>query len=153
MVYEQKEIKVCFFNIKTPSEDSILAPIILKKLSGLLSRYNITYNSVIETFHTEVLKKMKKEFPGFNYSLDEESNFGLVLKPWRFSGVKAAIHHGNKFAIAFRPRKITIANWTTYRRIISYDVKLRYRYNKKNPDSKISYLIGGQSTRKKSSIA
>lgn len=140
---DKEKLKYVFFDIKTPPEEGDLAPVILKNLSGLISKYSIKYKPVIETFHSEVLRKMKKEFPDFYYSLDEEPNFGPILSPWKFSGVRAAITHENEFAIAFRPRKVTIANWTTYRRIIRYDVKLRYRYNRKNPHLPIDYLIGG----------
>ncbi len=145
----KKELKYVFFDIKTPPEEAPLAVIILKSLCSLLNKYDICFKPVIETFHPEVLKTMKENFPDFHYSLDEEPNFGLILKPWKYSGVKTAIKHSNQFAIAFRPRKVTIANWTTYRRIIRFDVKLRYKHNQKNSDSKIFYLIGGTVNKEK----
>ncbi len=144
----ETKLKYVFFNIKTPPEESGLALVFLNELSDLLSKYSIKYNSVIETFHPEVLKVMKKEFPGFNYCLDKEPDFGLILNPSKFSGIHTAIDNNNRYAIDFRPRKATIANWTTYRRIIRNDVKLRYKHNKNNPNSKIIYLIGGTVNRK-----
>ena len=145
---DKKQLKYVFFNIKTPPEESGLALIFMQRLSDLLVKYKIVYGSVIETFHPKVLNVMKKDFPDFNYSLDEEPDFGFILNPIEFSSLKVAISHHNRFAVAFRPRKVTIANWTTYRRIIRYDVKLRYRYNKENPGSKIIYLIGGTVNKK-----
>jgi glycerophosphoryl diester phosphodiesterase len=145
---DKKKLKYVFFNIKTPPEESGLALVFLQRLSDLLLKYNIKYGSVIETFDLEVLIVMKKKFPGFNYSLDEEPDFGLILNPEKFSSLKVAIKNKNKFAVAFRPRKVTIANWTTYRRIIRYDARLRYKHNKNNPDSKIIYLIGGTVNKK-----
>jgi hypothetical protein len=132
---DKKQLKYVFFNIKTPPEESLLTSVFMQKLSDLLLKYKITYGSVIETFHEEVLNVMKKDFPGFNFSLDEEPDFGLILNPAKFSSIKAAINHNNNFAVAFRPRKVTIANWTTYRRIVRYDVKSRYKYNKENQNS------------------
>jgi len=145
---DKKKLKYVFFNIKTPPEESSLALVFLQRLSDLLLKYNIKYGAVIETFDPEVLIVMKKNFPEFNYSLDEEPDFGLILNPEKFSSLKVAIKNKNKFAVAFRPRKVTIANWTTYRRIIRFDVKLRYKHNKGNPDSKIIYLIGGTVNKK-----
>ncbi|MGB8319876.1 MAG: glycerophosphodiester phosphodiesterase family protein [Ignavibacteriaceae bacterium] len=145
---DKKQLKFVFFNIKTPPEESGLALIFMQQLSDLLAKYEITYNSVIETFHPEVLNIMKKDFPEFNYSLDEEPDFGFILNPEKFSSIKVARKYNNKYAVAFRPRKVTIANWTTYRRIVRFDVKLRYKYNKENPDSKIVYLIGGTVNKK-----
>ncbi len=144
----KKKLKYVFFNIKTPPEEAGLSLVFLSSLKELILKYSISYGSIIETFHPEVLKVMKKDFPDFNYSLDEEPDFGLILNPSKFSGVRTAIDYHNKFAVAFRPRKVTIANWTTYRRIIRYDVKLRYRHNKNNPGSKIVYLIGGTVNKK-----
>lgn len=145
---DKKRLRYVFFNIKTPPEESGLALIFMQRLSELLLKYGVKYGSVIETFHPEVLNVMKKNFPGFHYSLDEEPNFGLILNPSKFSAIKPAINNNNKFAVAFRPRKVTVANWTTYRRIIRYDVKLRFKYNKENPDSRIIYLIGGTVNKK-----
>ena len=138
----KNNLRVIFFDIKTPPEESNLAPIILKNLCELLNKYNVKFEPVIETFHPEILVRMKKEFPDFIYSLDEEPNFGFILDPRKYSSIKVAIKHKNQYAVAFRPRKVTIANWTTYRRIIRYDVKLRYRYNKKNSNLPIIKLIG-----------
>ena len=146
---DKKRLRYVFFNIKTPPEESGLALICLQKLSDLLLKYRISYGSVIESFHPEVLNVMKKNFPGFEYSLDKEPDFGLILNPSKFSAIKSAVNHNNKFAVAFRPRKITVANWTTYRRIIRYDVKLRFKYNKVNPESRILYLIGGTVNKKR----
>jgi len=136
------KLKYVFFDIKTPPEEAELAPIILKEICNLSSKFKITFSPVIETFYHEVLLKMKTEFPDFSYSLDEEPDFGFILDPRKFSSVKSAAKNKNEFAIAFRPRKVTIANWTTYRRIIRYDVKLRYKYNRQNPNSQIVGLIG-----------
>lgn len=148
----QKKLKAVFFDIKTPPDESDLGPVILEQLNDLFIKYNPEFEPVIETFHPEVLIKMKNKFPDFCYSLDEEPDFGLILDPRKHSSVKSAIKYKNHFAIAFRPRKVTIANWTTYRRIVRYDVKLRYKHNLKNPETRITRLIGGTVNKKKELI-
>jgi glycerophosphoryl diester phosphodiesterase len=139
---EKDKLKYVFFDIKTPPEEAELALLILKEICSLSSKYRSRFTPIIETFYPEVLEKMKKEFPDFNYGLDEEPDFGFILDPRKFSGVQAAADHHNQYAISFRPRKVTIANWTTYRRIVRYDVKYRYKYNLENPGSPIIKLIG-----------
>ncbi len=66
----------------------------------------------------------------------------LYLIRYYYSSVIEAIKNKNKAALSLRPRKLTFANWTTYRRIIRYDLKLMKKFNKKNPQRPVEMLFG-----------
>lgn len=80
---------------------------------------------------------MKKAAPELDYSYDVEPYAGLVLAPQMFSAVQYAINFENRSAIPLKAREITIANGTTLRRIIKYDLDLLKEYNKVYPDISI----------------
>jgi hypothetical protein len=103
--------------------------------------YKPKFKIVVETTYVEVLKKLKEEKLNCSISLDVEPPVGFIFLPRLYSAVNAAIKFQNSFAVALKPTKITIGNWITHRRIINYDVGQRFRFNKKNPQRKIEYLM------------
>ena len=120
----RENLKFLCLDIKTPDDEEPLAIKILKQVKCFIDDFNPSFTIIIETASRKIHDVMKKEYPDFNYSLDIEPPAGLVLDPVSCSAIKAAHELGNTYAIAMRPRKITIANFTTYRRIIKHDVKL-----------------------------
>jgi hypothetical protein len=122
---------------------------ILDILKKLIDEFNPHFNFIIETMEKEVLKAAKKKFPQFSYSLDIEPPLGFVFEPEDYSAVEAAIKNKNDYALAFRPRKITFANYTTFRRIVRYDVRLRAKHNNNNPEVPIIKLLGGTVNKRK----
>lgn len=139
---DKKELKLVFVDIKTPAEDAHTAPSILKILKDLIEKYKPQYEIVVETFELSVFREMKKHYPKFKYSLDVEPPAGFILDPREYSAVKTAMENNIEYAVAFRPHKITIANWTTFRRIIRHDVKLRYKHNGNGGKVSVDRLIG-----------
>jgi glycerophosphoryl diester phosphodiesterase len=123
-----------FFDIKVPASEPGCAIEILDLLKVLQHKYNPRFQVIIETFYVECFNEMKKAHPDFTYSLDVEPAPGFIFEPEEYSAVDAALKNGNDIAIAFRPRKITFANWTTFRRIIQIDrnkiKELRKKENK-----------------------
>ncbi len=87
-------------------------------------------------------QSQKSNYPDFTYSLDVEIPPGFIFSPKKHSTIKVATKNNNKVALILKPRQITIANWITFRRLIKYDVRKRKSFNKKNPESKIDFLIG-----------
>ncbi|RPI75911.1 MAG: hypothetical protein EHM47_01280 [Ignavibacteriales bacterium] len=146
---DRKKLKNVCFDIKAPDDDIESALLILSNLKKLIEQFNPHYNFIIETTYEQVLIEAKKKFPGFSYCLDIEPPLGFIFEPQDYSSVKAAIKFKNDYALAFRPRKITFANYTTFRRIIRYDVQLRDEHNKKNPDLNIAKLLGGTVNKRK----
>ena len=140
---DKKQLRNVCFDLKAPEGDKELAVSILDKLEKLINEFKPHYNFIIETTEEGVLKAVKKKFPQFSYCLDIEPPLGFILEPKDYSSVKAAIEHKNNFALAFRPRKITIANYTTFRRIVRYDVRLRSGHNKNHSEFRIEKLLAG----------
>ncbi len=137
----QENLHYVFFDIKCPASDCDLSVNIMERIQELMEEYKPRFRAVMETAIVSVYEKMKSNMNGFDCSLDIEAPAGIILDPTEYSSVSTAIINGNRFAIAMRPRKITIANWTTYRRIIRHDIKLRKNYNLNNPNKKIYSLI------------
>ena len=138
---EQNKIKLIFFDIKTPGEEANLSLNIMNCLNELVKQFKPEFQIVIETIEPEVLKVLKEKFPQYDYTLDIDPNPGFIFNPEDYSAVKAAINYDNNYAIAFRPQKVTIANWTTYRRIVQFDLGLKEEHNTSYPENKIA-LVG-----------
>lgn len=145
----KENLKFVCLDIKTPDDEELLAIEILKQVNCFIDDFNPTFTIIIETASRKIHDVMKNAFPHFNYSLDIEPHAGIVLDPVECSAIKAAHELGNTYAIAMRPRKITIANFTTYRRIIKHDVRLLRRIRSEYPDCKIQSLIGATISKKK----
>jgi glycerophosphoryl diester phosphodiesterase len=139
---EKQNLKAVFLDIKTPPNEKEFALKIIEQIKSLIDKKTPHFKIIIETFYVHVLIEMKKNFPELNYSLDIEPRFGFVLNPIVYSSARYAIKYHNAYAIPLKPREITIANWVTYRRIVKYDMKRKYRYNKKNSAKKIHAVIG-----------
>jgi glycerophosphoryl diester phosphodiesterase len=137
----QENLLYVFFDIKCPQDECDLSVEILHKIKALLLEYKPAFRVVMETAIKGVYDIMRANMNFFDYSLDIEPPAGIILDPSEYSAVQSAIDHDNRIAIALRPRKITVANWTTYRRIIRYDIKLRKSFNLRNPEKKIEPLI------------
>lgn len=138
---DKHNLKYVFFDIKAPADDKEDSIRILQCIHDLMKEHQSKFIPVMETCDKEVLETMRSNFPGFNYSLDIEPPIGIVLNPEEYSSVKAAIECKTKYAISLRPRKVTIANWTTYRRIIRYDIVYKNEHNNNDADVKISKAV------------
>lgn len=139
---DKSQIKYVFLDIKVPKHENELVLIILDQLNELVKEFNPPTKFIIETFFPEVLETAKKKYHNLSYSLDVELPPGFIFLPRIHSAIKVASNNNNNVAIILRPRQITIASWVTYRRIIWYDVKQKFRLNKKQSIFKIDFLIG-----------
>jgi glycerophosphoryl diester phosphodiesterase len=118
---DKEKLMYAFFDVKAPDSQTDCAIAILDILKELQQKYNPHYQLIIETFYKECFSRMKEEHPDFTYSLDIEPAPGFIFDPADYSSVDTAVKNDNDIAISFRPRKITFANWTTFRRIIQTD--------------------------------
>jgi glycerophosphoryl diester phosphodiesterase len=137
----QDNLLIVFFDIKCPHDECDLSVGVLEKVKDLVEEFKPAFKIVMETASPDVYRIMKDNFNYYEYSLDIEPGAGIILDPSEYSAVKAAIDNNNNYAIALRPRKITVANWTTFRRIVRHDIKLRKTHNDSNPDRYIEPLI------------
>lgn len=139
---DKPQIKYVFLDIKVPKSEKKLILTILNQLELLIKEFKPSVNFIIETFFPEVQAIAKSNYPDLTYSLDVEIPPGFIFSPKKHSTIKVATKNNNKVALILKPRQITIANWITFRRLIKYDVRKRKSFNKKNPESKIDFLIG-----------
>ncbi len=141
-VADKDKIKYVYLDIKVPDDEKELFLVILDKLDELKKKYNPSCNFIVETFSKEVLKTGKSKYPDLIYCLDVMLPPGLIFIPRLHSSIKLAVLNNNPVALVLRPRKITIANWMTYRRVIRFDVRKRKQHNKKSSLRKIEFLFG-----------
>jgi hypothetical protein len=114
----------------------------MKNLDELVEKFKPSFEIVIETTVPEILIILKDKCPQYEYSLDTDPNAGFVLDPADYSAVKEAIKYNNRYAIAYRPQKATLANWTTYRRIVQFDIELKAKHNEAHPENQVERIIG-----------
>ncbi len=138
---DKNNLKYVFLDIKVPPEFSELSIIILDLVKKYKEKYQTGFEIVFETAFTEVLDKMKINYPDNNYLLDIEIPPGFILNPKNYSAVKTAIEKQNQFALLMRPRQFTLGSWTTYRRAIRYDLKTCSKYLKMNLKNIPTYFI------------
>lgn len=138
---EQKNLKYIFLDVKTPDEDTEYAIPVVEEIKRLSHKFSPPFKIVIETNRKNVFTLLRNKYPELSFSLDVEPRPGIILLPGMYSTVRKAIKYKNKVAVGLRPRKITVANWTTYRRIMKYDARLKTLFNKRHPEQKIERLI------------
>ncbi|HSL90866.1 MAG TPA: glycerophosphodiester phosphodiesterase family protein [Ignavibacteriaceae bacterium] len=141
-ISDTEKVKYVFLDVKVPKDEKELVMLILDQLGALVREFNPSCQFIIETSSKEVLNTAKNKYPDLIYCLDVELPPGFVFFPRLHSGIKAAIQNNNSVGLILRPSKITFGNWMTYRRVMRYDVRKRNRFNKKNPDQQINFLIG-----------
>ncbi|MFO7448011.1 MAG: glycerophosphodiester phosphodiesterase family protein [Ignavibacteriaceae bacterium] len=120
---DKEQILFVFFDNKAPEAEKGCAVQILDYLEKLCQKYSPHFRIIIETSFPECLYEMKAAHPELMYSMDIEPPPGFILEPEDYSPVNAAITNNNNIALGLRPRKITFANWTIFRRIMQTDIK------------------------------
>ena len=138
---EQTKLSYIFLDIKTPDEEKGSAIPIVEEIRRLIDKFVPPFKIVMETNQRKVFKMIRRKYPDMSISLDIEPRPGLILIPRQYSAVRKAIKYGNRVAVALRPRKVTIANWTTFRRIMKYDARLKSLFNRRHPENKVERLI------------
>ncbi len=122
-------VRALFLDVKLPEEYIDLLPAFMKRVASGLQRCDPGTAIIFESTSARVIEEMRSFYPSARYAHHTEFPFGLILFPSRHSAVKEAERMGNRYAIALRPRSVTLAPWVTYRRLIAYD--LRYMGKRK----------------------
>jgi len=129
----RREVAVLFFDIKVPAACIDLVPVMMDGINRLLARYRPASTLIFECAEIEVLAAMRAHSPQHHYALDIEPPPGIVLNPAAYSAVRPALEHGNSYATLARPRAVTLAPWTTHRRIVQHDIRLLNRLQRNAP--------------------
>jgi glycerophosphoryl diester phosphodiesterase len=134
-VIGRQDIAALFFDIKIPAACIDLVPVMMDGINRLLARYRPASTLIFECAEIEVLAAMKAHSPQHHYALDIEPPPGIVLNPAAYSAVRPALTYGNSYATPARPRAVTLAPWTTHRRIVRHDIRLLNRLQRYTPES------------------
>jgi len=130
----RRDVAVLCFDIKVPATRLDLVPVMMDGINRLVARYRPVSTLVFECATVEVLAAMKAHSPQYHYTLDIEPPPGMVLNPAAYSAVRPALEYGNSYATPARPRAVTLAPWTTHRRIVQHDLRLLNRLLRHAPE-------------------
>ena len=137
----QKDIKAVLLDIKIPIEELDIVALFTHLLSKIIQEYNTQFKIIILSPEKQIIKAMRNYYPGDFYSYDMELPLGIVLDPNHFSSVNMAIDLKNSIASVGRPTAFQLAPWTTYRRLIKYDIKKQEEFNQSNTKIPVDRLI------------
>jgi glycerophosphoryl diester phosphodiesterase len=140
-VVGRREVAALFCDIKVPAARVDLVPALMDGMNRLLDRYRPASTIIFECAAVEVLSAMQAHSPQHQYALDVELPPGIVFNPAAYSAVRAALEHGNSYATLARPHAITLAPWTTYRRVVQHDIRLLNRLQCHAPGQLLPALI------------
>ena len=116
-------IRCIFLDCKLPEEKLTQLPVLLDKIIEMKKRYQPRFSMVVLTAFEKVMEEMRRIRPKLDYAIDTLLPYGLVLQPEAYSSVEKAAAFGNKWASAGRPTVLDFSPWTSYRRLIAYDMK------------------------------
>jgi glycerophosphoryl diester phosphodiesterase len=137
----QPELKTVLLDIKIPVEDIDIVALFSHLLTNIIEEYSPHFKIVILSPEEQIINTFKRYLPDEFYSFDVELPMGIILDPEYFSSVNKAIKLKNNYSSIGRPMVLHLAPWTTYRRIIQYDVKKRQEYNHNNPEILVEQII------------
>jgi glycerophosphoryl diester phosphodiesterase len=136
------QLELVFFDIKIPDDELEIIPRFMDEVHRVLEKFQPRFRYVFETGEPSVLLGMKRERPEYEYTLDIEPAFGIVLFPEKYSCADAAICYGNSFATPNRPWASTLAPWATFRRIVQRDLQVCLEHNMSRPAHCIEAIVG-----------
>lgn len=119
----QSDLKVVFFDLKLAEEDTLLAPAYITRIRSIIDAYQPSFEVYFLAGEEAVYRNIVPLLPEGNLSFDAGVPSGLVLRPGRFGSVTSALRTGNRIASHVIPFVLTLAPWTTSRRIIEKDME------------------------------
>ncbi len=138
---DKKQLRCVLLDIKLPPELLDLAALFTHNLFDALKEAAPHYTCILLSPEENVIKTMKNYVDEPLYSFDMELPFGLVLDPPAFSAVNKAIELDNAYASIGRPA-LQLGPWTTFRRVLEYDVRTKVKHNAENPEKPVRKLLG-----------
>ncbi|MDQ1353595.1 MAG: glycerophosphoryl diester phosphodiesterase [Acidobacteriota bacterium] len=126
---EQPKLRCLFLDVKTPPQVKNLIPPMMKEIKRLLDEFKPAFPVIFLTPENDILEAMQTVESHLNYSYDADLPLVFVLDPEAYSCVQKAIDLKNTYASIGRPTILNLGPWTTYRRVIEYDIHLKEKYN------------------------
>jgi glycerophosphoryl diester phosphodiesterase len=144
---KQANLEFVIFDIKTPEEQKKLIPDMLSKIKALIQLNQPQFTILLMSPIKEIINEMKKVAADLNFTYDIELPIGIVLEPASYSAVSVAVKYENHYASSGRPTVLQLGPWTTYRRLMQFDLKEKTKYE--NSDRYIKNLLAWTINRKR----
>ncbi len=141
-VIAKNEIKTVLLDIKLPVKEIELVPLFTHILHQIINETQPHFNCIILSPEEQIIRTMKMYLAENIYSFDMELPVGIVIDPPAFSSVKKAVVLQNAYACVGRPNILQLGPWTTYRRVVQFDILKKIDFNNTSPDVPIEKLIG-----------
>lgn len=126
---DQETLRCVFLDLKTPPARKELIPEITHNINTIVKHFQPKFELICLTPYREILQALKQTDPQLRISWDTDLPPGIVLDVPQFSSVQRAIEHGNTIASVGRPTILQLGPWTTYRRVVDYDIRLKEKHN------------------------
>jgi glycerophosphoryl diester phosphodiesterase len=121
---QQTGLQVIFLDVKIPEDGQRFAPILSNALSALISQLQPQFGIIMLSPFERILTALKSGLTATDFAYDVILPQLISVNPESYSAVKKAQQFRNRAASVGRPAVIGLAPWTTFRRVIDFDLKL-----------------------------
>ena len=111
--------------MKVPPEDSALAGTMTRRMDSILVVHRPAFRAVYLTPYESIYAIIERSISATNLSFDVDLPGGAVPEPCTISSARFAQSRGKGFASTVHPFTTTVLPWTTLKRLIECDVRLR----------------------------
>ena len=139
-------LRLVYFDLKIPEEQAAMTATYFNSIRKSLEAYTPRFTVVFMTPHQKIFDQIEQIYPGDNITFDVEPPAGIVLEPWELNSVRTAIARGNGYASTVHPKASTWAPWTTLKRLVENDVRMRDEHNRTNPTAPIKAVVAATIT-------
>jgi len=120
----QSGLHVIFLDVKIPEDGGRFTGIMADVLSSLIREVRPAYRIIMLSPYKTILTGLKERLTETDFSFDVILPQLISINPEEYSAVKNAQRFNNRVASVGRPASIGLAPWTTFRRVIDFDLKL-----------------------------
>ena len=124
----EPRLKFIILDTKIPEDMEYITPTMMGKINDIIKEFSPSFTIMVMTPKKNIVQAMKKAEPQLNYTYDIELPAGIVLDPQSYSAINHGLEVGNHFASSGRPTVLELGPWTTYRRLIAYDMQQKAKY-------------------------
>jgi glycerophosphoryl diester phosphodiesterase len=146
IVSRYDRLRLVYLDLKIPEEQSALTSVYFNTIRKSLDAAAPRFTVVFMTPHQKIFDQIEQIYPGENITFDVEPPPGIVLEPWEINSARTAIERGNAYASTVQPKASTWAPWTTLKRLIEHDVRMRDEHNRTNPRNPVKAVVAATIT-------
>jgi len=132
---KQEKLQSVLLKLQVPAGESQFAPVMLEEIRRIIDDLPsaMQFELIIMIPHQDILRQVKGRYSEFKFSYDREIPTEGVVNYHRNTAIPAAMQLKNSYASLGRsilPSQARLDPWTTYRFILTLDLKLRDNYKK-----------------------